>query len=84
MPSFNFIDEKYKNSPCNTDFASDLEWMVKENANIKYWIFGHTHTSWNSKLNECQDICNPMGYLEETPVPHVENSMYEMDLVYYT
>jgi predicted phosphodiesterase len=28
---------------------------------ITHWIFGHTHETYNKKINNIQFICNPRG-----------------------
>jgi predicted phosphodiesterase len=87
MPSFNFIDDKYKRSPVNSAYASNLEQLVQDNDNIKYWIFGHTHSSVFAKINKCEYICNPIGYLETDKSiigsNNVENEAYDKQLIYY-
>lgn len=63
MPSHSLIDSKYKNSPINSAFAtSDCDELL---AQVDYWIYGHTHTSRRSKINNCTCICNPIGYQGE-------------------
>jgi predicted phosphodiesterase len=60
MPSFDLIDDKYKNDPKNADinfgFASEIE--LARDDRIHAWVYGHTHTP-------CQKgkfYCNPIGY----------------------
>ncbi len=62
LPSFKMIDAKYKNSPANDAFASDLDYIMEENDNIKYWLCGHTHSSVTVKINNCECLTNPCGY----------------------
>jgi len=61
LPSFKFIVPKYKNDPYNTMFASDCDFLFKDFF-IKYWTFGHTHTSINQEEEGIKFLCNPMGY----------------------
>ena len=35
---------------------------------IKYWIYGHTHTSSNIIINEIPFLCNPIGYPNENSI----------------
>ena len=32
---------------------------------IKCWIYGHTHSISNTKINEIPFLCNPIGYINE-------------------
>lgn len=73
LPSFQVINEKYKNSCINSGFASDLELLIKKE-NVKYWFFGHSHTSCDTVISDCQLISNPYGY-------HNENNKYKKDMV---
>jgi predicted phosphodiesterase len=69
VPSYSLIDEKYKTEqmePYNQWFYSDLDKLIKMNENkIKCWIYGHTHTPSNVKINEIPFLCNPIGYPNE-------------------
>lgn len=60
LPSFKFIVPKYQNDPYNTMFASNCDFMFKDN--IIYWTFGHTHSPINQKEEDIKFLCNPMGY----------------------
>jgi predicted phosphohydrolase len=61
-PSHKFIDIKYKTYPCNCCFVNDLDDFILQNSHIKYWLFGHTHSSFNGKIGNCLCISNPAGY----------------------
>lgn len=65
LPSFQLIDEKYEGNTVNCCFASDLDMLMK--GNVKYWFAGHTHSSFNKKINDTQCIGNPKGYYDENP-----------------
>jgi hypothetical protein len=62
LPSHSCTHPKYLGSPLNGYFASDCDFVMEE-ANIPYWIFGHTHDRMvidhptGTKL-----ISNPAGY----------------------
>ena len=51
----------------NLAYCNNLDELIIDNPNIKYWIHGHTHNHFNYKLNETSILCNPRGYelLEE-------------------
>lgn len=61
------ICKKYKNSDINASFISDHEKFVKSYPNIKVWIFGHIHNSFDFKINDTRIIGNPYGYGNENP-----------------
>ena len=69
VPSNSLIDSKYKTSkmlPYNQWFYCDLDDLIKKNKDkIKCWIYGHTHTPSNMKINEIPFLCNPIGYINE-------------------
>jgi len=69
VPSYSLIDEKYKTEqmePYNQWFYSDMDTLIKNNGHkIKCWIYGHTHTPSNVKINEIPFLCNPIGYQDE-------------------
>ena len=47
------------------DTKIDLDSLIKEHDNIKYWLAGHTHFSVKTKINECLCMTNPCGYFKE-------------------
>jgi predicted phosphodiesterase len=69
VPSYSLIDEKYKTEqmqPYNQWFYSDMDTLIKNKGHkIKCWIYGHTHTPSNLKINEIPFLCNPIGYPNE-------------------
>lgn len=55
-------DPKFKNSVLNPYFITNMgEYMDK----IDLWLFGHTHTSFDTVVNGCRLVCNPHGYGQE-------------------
>jgi predicted phosphohydrolase len=69
MPSESLIDQKYKTDNMknyNQWFYSDLDQLIESNKDkIKCWIYGHTHTPSNVKINDIPFLCNPIGYPNE-------------------
>ena len=61
-PSYQSIHPKYRMETTNGSFASDLDDLILNNPNIKYWSHGHTHESLDYKIEDCRVICNPRGY----------------------
>lgn len=69
VPSSVLIDVKYKTPemmPYNQWFCCNMDDLIQRNGNkIKYWIYGHTHTSSYVIMNEISFLCNPIGYPNE-------------------
>lgn len=63
LPSFKMIHQKYKGSDINYAFASDLDYLMEQNNNLKFWLCGHTHFNMETTINNCECITNPYGYL---------------------
>lgn len=55
-----FNETKYKN--VNNYFTNNLENLIEDNKQIKYWIFGHSHYQNRFKLNNTELITNCIGY----------------------
>jgi predicted phosphohydrolase len=56
IPKNELVVEKYKSSPFNSAFASDI--VLADHPNIKAWVYGHTHVpSINGNF-----YSNPIGY----------------------
>lgn len=62
LPSFQMVHEKYKESDINYAFASNLNYLMEQNNNIRFWLCGHTHYNVHTKINNCECIANPYGY----------------------
>ncbi len=73
LPSYRFIDSKYKKSTVNSAFASQSEDLFTFKGS---WVFGHTHTRININDTDINFICNPLGYRKE-------NKEYENDFSKY-
>lgn len=46
----------------NHAYYSDLDQLILDRPNIKFWCHGHTHTNHDYTIGECRVICNPRGY----------------------
>lgn len=56
---------KYKHSPLNPGFFSDLSDFMARHNNINLWVHGHTHDSVDVSVNKVRIVCNPLGYPSE-------------------
>ena len=66
-PSYQSISPKYKMETTNGSFCSDLDDLILNHPQIKYFSHGHTHSSFRYRIGECEVICNPKGYPGENP-----------------
>lgn len=60
-PSYQSVAPEYKMS-ANGAYCSDLDDLILEHPQIKYFVHGHTHTFFDYKIGDCRVICNPAGY----------------------
>lgn len=61
LPSAKSVDPYWKGSILNTFFVCDVESVI-EDVQPSIWIHGHTHSSMNYNIGQCNIICNPFGY----------------------
>jgi Icc-related predicted phosphoesterase len=74
VPSFNFINKRWKSHPLNDAFSANLDvFMMKHEGKISHWIHGHSHDFLDTFESGMRVIRNPMGYPQER--------MCNMDLV---
>jgi len=66
-PSYQSIHPKYKTFSCNGAFCSDLDDLILNHPQIKYFSHGHVHSSFRYSIGGCEVICNPKGYPGENP-----------------
>jgi len=72
-PSYQSVHPKYRNSGiANGAYVSDLEDLIFDNPQIKYWSHGHTHESMGYMIGGCRVICNPRGYYPTEVNPDFE------------
>lgn len=64
------IPEMYMNSTTTFFFFDGLKELKR--INPKFWIFGHTHRSYNFVQNNTNLLCNPIGYPNEIPFTRVK------------
>jgi predicted phosphohydrolase len=72
MPSYQLINDKYKNFKLNSLFASNLDDLI-EKYKIDYWLCGHSHSINSVKINNTILILNPVGYPGEYDEPSYYN-----------
>jgi Icc-related predicted phosphoesterase len=62
-PHRNSVSAKFKDSPANPAFASDLGELMRDHP-IAAWLHGHTHCSLDYRAGATRVVCNPRGYAE--------------------
>jgi predicted phosphodiesterase len=62
-PSYQSVHPKYRSAGiANGAYVSDLDDLILNNPQVKYWSHGHTHESLDYKIGDCRVVCNPRGY----------------------
>lgn len=67
MPSYQCINQQYKNSDINCYFANRLDGLIIDK-NPAYWVFGHSHSCCDIIIKNTRLIANPFGYINENPM----------------
>jgi len=75
-PSRRSIHPRFAESPLNACFVSDAEQLM-DARRVTLWIHGHTHDSFDYRVNGTRVICNPRGYAKDGVN---ENPSFDPDL----
>lgn len=81
IPSYNFVNQKYRDSPINRFFVADLDQEITtalEENTTKLWVFGHTHNSFFKTIGNIKFIANPGGYYPEENPPFLNTLTYDL------
>jgi Icc-related predicted phosphoesterase len=62
LPTYRSVAPRFKSSPLNAFFVSDLEELIEERR-PRLWMHGHTHTSVDQRVGSTRFLCNPFGYV---------------------
>ena len=76
-PSPRSIHPRFAGSLMNACFVSDAEHLVGADR-AQLWIHGHTHDSFDYRVNGCRIVCNPRGYAK---AGINENPRFDPDLM---
>ena len=71
-PSWESVAPKYQKDQLSACFASRLDELIGYSS---IWMHGHTHESFDYKLNGTRIICNPRGYVLRD---EIENPKFEL------
>ncbi len=62
-PSYQSVHEMYRSDHLmNGAYYSSLEDIMLDNENIKLWIHGHMHNTFDYTIGQTRVVCNPRGY----------------------
>lgn len=63
-PSFLSVATQYRDDQhMNGGYYSDLSDVILDNPQIKFWVHGHTHHTFDYEIGSCRVMCNPRGYV---------------------
>lgn len=63
-PSWQSCHERYKKDRImNGGFHSELSDFIAHRPQIKLWVHGHTHDSFDYHISDTRVVCNPRGYI---------------------
>lgn len=77
LPSEKSINIKYKNSPLNSAFASNLDDLITKYSPY-IWIHGHSHSNCDYKINKTRIVSNTRGYCVNNKI---ENYYFRDDAI---
>lgn len=76
-PSRKSIHPRFADSLLNAGFVSDAERLIGADR-AQLWIHGHTHDSFDYRVNGTRVVCNPRGYAKDGVT---ENPLFDPDLI---
>jgi hypothetical protein len=77
-PSKLSVHPRFKGSPINVGFYSDLSDFIDVHDNIAVWTHGHMHDPCDYMVKETRILCNPRGYDSERPTFEVQPIQFEV------
>ncbi|HEV7915489.1 MAG TPA: metallophosphoesterase [Albitalea sp.] len=76
-PSTGSIHPRFRDSLLNACFVSEAEHLM-DDARVQLWIHGHTHDSFDYRVNGTRVVCNPRGYAKGGVN---ENALFDPDFI---
>lgn len=70
------MQKRFKEDKGSSFFYFDWKEILKNNKNIKYWVFGHTHDRYNFTFENTKLLCNPLWYNFE----NINNKIKEINI----
>lgn len=68
-------DPKFAGTVLNPYFITNAEHLMY---NVDLWLYGHTHHSCDTMINNCRLVCNPHGYGRENANGFIKNLIIEV------
>jgi predicted phosphohydrolase len=62
----------------NGGFINNLDNFIWNHPNIKFWVHGHVHNSFDYNIATCRVMCNPRGYGKENKFFFKNNFTFEV------
>ncbi|EJM97570.1 metallophosphoesterase [Herbaspirillum sp. YR522] len=75
-PSMHSVAPRYADDPVSAAFASRLDELATL---ADLWVHGHTHDSFDYRLQGCRVVCNPCGYMRRDGSP--ENARFDPQFI---
>ena len=63
LPTAAVVAPWHKNSTVGSAFATELSKFIEE-SNIDAWIYGHSHTNFDTQIGNTRIVSNQLGYLQ--------------------
>lgn len=70
------MQDKFKKDKKTSFYYFDWKEILKNNKNIKYWVFGHTHDKYNFTFEKTKLLCNPLWY----KIENINNKIKEINI----
>ena len=64
-PSFESCNKLHSGNDLDGAYATNLQQLILDTPQIKYWISGHTHMSGEYEIGGCKVLSNQLGYYFE-------------------
>ena len=63
-PSPRSVHPRFDGSPINAAFVSQAEHLIRGDQ-VRLWVHGHTHDSFDYRVDGTRVVCNPRGYARD-------------------
>lgn len=82
-PCFKSVHPRFgDNNPINHFYYSELSEFVLNNPQIKVWVHGHTHDTFEYMIGGTRVLCNPRGYANPMKKDEQENNLFNINFTF--
>ncbi len=67
-PSLKGLNALHKGNGLDGAFASDLDQLITELSNVRYWVHGHTHVQTSYRVGETTVVANCRGFGDQEAI----------------